>query len=159
MSRADRVAELIKQEISDIMMKKIRDPRIGFASITEVELTEDLKIAKVYFSILGTDKQKEDSMHGLESACGYIKRELGSRLDLRDTPELIFRRDDSIERGAKVFAILNQLEKEKNLVKPATKRRGFTTSNNSETATILSQVSGPGRKKNAGSNRSNSKRK
>jgi ribosome-binding factor A len=113
MSRAERVAELIKQELCDILTKKIRDPRIGFASITDVTITEDLKIAKIFVSVLGTEEQKEDTMRGIQSAAGFMKRQLGQRLELRDIPELLFRRDDSLERGAKVFALLNQLEKEK----------------------------------------------
>ncbi len=113
MTRADRVAELIKQEVSDIISRKLNDPRIGFASITSVDLGADLKNARIYVSVYGEQKQKNDTMAALLSATKFIRRELGQRMQMRDVPDLIFKPDDSIERGAKVFEILNRLEQEK----------------------------------------------
>ena len=114
MSRADRVAELIRTEISDILKKEVSDPRIGFVSITEVEIGADLQLAKVYVSILGDEKQKKDTMKGLLSATKHIRYKLGPRLDLKTVPEIIFKLDDSIEKGSRIFEIINHLKKEKN---------------------------------------------
>ena len=113
MTRAERVAELIKQEVSDIVSRKLSDPRIGFASITSVDLGADLKNARIYVSIYGEQKKKDDTMAALASATKFIRCELARRMQLRDVPELLFKEDDSIERGAKVFEIINRLEKEK----------------------------------------------
>jgi ribosome-binding factor A len=117
MARADRVAELIKHEVSDIITRKLNDPRIGFTSVTAVDIGNDLQNAKIYVSIFGTPGQKKDTMDALFSATKFVRRELGHRLQLRDVPEVIFRQDDSIEKGTKVFEIINKLHKEKEDVK------------------------------------------
>ena len=113
MTRADRVAELIKQEVSDIISRRLSDPRIGFTSVTAVDIGPDLKNAKVYVSVYGEQKQKNDTMAALFSATKFIRCELARRMQLRDVPELLFKQDDSIERGSKVFEIINQLKKAK----------------------------------------------
>ncbi|MFC1767809.1 30S ribosome-binding factor RbfA [Candidatus Margulisiibacteriota bacterium] len=113
MSRTDRVAAFIKKEISDILQRKVSDPRIGFVTITDVEIGEDLQVAKVYVSIMGDEKQKRDAMKGLQSASSHIRHELGPRLELKSLPELIFKQDDSIERGGRIFSLLNKLAKER----------------------------------------------
>jgi ribosome-binding factor A len=113
MTRADRVAELIKHEVSDIISRKLSDPRIGFTSVTSVDIGADLKNAKIFVSVYGTPEEKKGTISALISATKYIRGELAGRLQLRDVPEIIFRQDDSIERGAKVFDIINQLHKEK----------------------------------------------
>ena len=117
MARADRVAELIKHEVSDIITRKLNDPRIGFTSVTVVDVGNDLRNAKIYVSIFGTPEQKKDTMDALFSATKFVRGELGKRLQLRDVPEILFRQDDSIEKGAKVFEIINRLHKEKEEVK------------------------------------------
>ena len=111
MARADRVSELIKHEVSDIISRKLNDPRIGFTSITAVDIGNDLQNAKIYVSIFGTPEEKKDAMSALFSATKYIRGELGHRLQLRDVPDIMFKQDESIERGAKVFEIINQLHK------------------------------------------------
>jgi ribosome-binding factor A len=113
MARADRVAELIKHEVSDIITRKLNDPRIGFTSVTVVDVGNDLRNAKIYVSIFGTTEQKNDTMAALFSATKFVRGELGHRLQLRDVPEIIFMQDDSIEKGAKVFEIINKLHQEK----------------------------------------------
>jgi ribosome-binding factor A len=113
MSRADRVAELIKHEVSDIISRKLNDPRIGFTSVTGVDIGADLQNAKIYVSVYGDRKRKEDTMAALISASGFIRSELAGRLELRETPEIMFKQDDSIERGSRVFRIINQLHQEK----------------------------------------------
>ncbi|NQU16607.1 MAG: 30S ribosome-binding factor RbfA [Candidatus Saganbacteria bacterium] len=111
-NRSKRLGELIKEEICRILREKVSDPRIGFASVTDVNLSPDLKTAKVFVSIYGTDLNKRESMQGLLSAKGYIQGELSRSLELRYTPSLNFVQDKSIERGGRVFAIMSKLEKE-----------------------------------------------
>ena len=107
--RIARLRELFKQEISAILQREMKDPRIGFASITDVELSPDLRHAKVFVSILGDAEAKASTMAGLENARGFIRKELGRRIRLRHTPEVLFRLDQSIERGARVQRLLRQV--------------------------------------------------
>jgi ribosome-binding factor A len=106
--RAERVSDQMKQEIADILMRKIKDPRIGFVTITDVEVTDDLKNAKVFVSIYGSDK--ENTLKGLKSASPFIRVELGKRMRLRSVPELLFRFDSTVERGAHIMEILHDIE-------------------------------------------------
>lgn len=110
--RANRVAEEMKKEISDIIAHKIKDPRVGFVTITDVEVTGDLQQATVFFSVLGDEGQKEKSMIGLEKAKGFIRSEIGQRIRLRKTPELFFQFDESIEYGNRIDELLIKLKKE-----------------------------------------------
>ena len=105
-----RVNEDIRRVLS-ALLRDMKDPRLqqGMLSITEVDTTGDLRFAKVYISVLGQADEKE-LKQGLRSASGYLRRELGSRLDLRYTPELIFELDGSIARGAEISRLLNELE-------------------------------------------------
>lgn len=112
MSRAERVAELIRQEVSDIITRKLNDPRIGFTSVTGVDIGADLQNANVFISIMGTEEEKKNTMAALDHATKFVRGELGHRLQLRDVPEIHFKQDQSIERGARVFELLNQLRKE-----------------------------------------------
>jgi len=113
MSRADRVAELIKQEVSDIISRKLSDPRIGFTSVTAVDIGADLHNARIFVSVYGSEKEKNDTMAALSRATRFVRGELGHRLQLREVPEIMFRQDESIEKGARVFAIINKLHMEK----------------------------------------------
>ncbi|MDB9540987.1 30S ribosome-binding factor RbfA [Anabaenopsis tanganyikae CS-531] len=110
--RVSRVAELIKREVSQMLLHGIKDDRVGtgMVSVTYVDVSGDLQHAKVYVSIYGTESAKSETMAGLRSATGFVRSELGSRVRLRRTPEVIFIEDDSIERGTKVLSLLNQLE-------------------------------------------------
>ena len=109
--RAERVGEQMKQEIMDIVNNKVKDPRIGFLTITDVEVTNDLSIAKVYLTVLGNDKQVDDTFKGLEKAKGFIKSELGSRMRLRIIPELNFEYDESIDYCNKIERMIQDLHK------------------------------------------------
>ena len=113
MSRPERVAEVIKREISQILRERVSDPRIGFVSITDVELSPDLKNAKIFVSILGDEKQKKGSLAGLKSANRFIKGELGERLKLRYVPDLRFVYDESLERGSRIISMMNKLNEER----------------------------------------------
>ena len=113
--RISRVAELIKREVSQMLLHGIKDDRVGtgMVSVTYVDVSGDLQHAKVYVSIYGTEEAKSETMAGLKSATGFVRSELGSRVRLRRTPEVIFIADDSIEEGNKVLSLLNKLEHER----------------------------------------------
>ncbi len=95
--RSEKVADLIRKEISQMLLRSIKDPRIGFVTITRVNVSEDCRFAKIYFSVAGTLEERERSIKGLESAKGYVRRELGRRIQLRYTPDIVFQFDPSIE--------------------------------------------------------------
>lgn len=107
--RANRVGEQMKKELSDIIGRKIKDPRIGFVTVTDVQVTGDLQQAKVYISVLGDDEQKENTLKGLAKAKGFIRSEIGHRIRLRKTPEITFEFDESINYGNRIETILHQL--------------------------------------------------
>ncbi|MFV1951712.1 MAG: 30S ribosome-binding factor RbfA [Nitrospinota bacterium] len=111
--RSKRVGGIVLQEISQILLRDIKDPRIGFATLTGIEVSDDLKYAKVFVSILGEEDEKTNTLKGLQSASGFIRRELGSRIRLRSIPELIFKIDTSLEHGAYINKILEDLNKKK----------------------------------------------
>ena len=110
--RIDRVGELLLKEISDILLREIKDPRIGFVTLTRVEVTKDLRHSKVFVSILGENTDKTKALEGLSSAAGYIRGELGRRLRLKYIPELTFKIDNSIEYAAHIAKVLDDIKKE-----------------------------------------------
>lgn len=111
--RTERVNDLLREEISTILLRDIRDPRLGhLVSITAVDVAPDFRYAKVFVSVLGTEEEKKEVMQGLESAARFLRRELTHRLRLRRIPELDFRRDDSIERGSRILQLLKEIEPE-----------------------------------------------
>lgn len=107
--RVGRVSEQIKKELSLILQNELKDPRIGFTTITGVEVTNDLSQAKVYLSVMGSDQQKEETLQALAKAKGYMRSELGKRIRLRHTPELIFKLDSSIDYGSRIEELLHQI--------------------------------------------------
>lgn len=109
MDRTDRIAGEMKKEISDIIRFNIKDPRIPeLISVTSVNVTGDLRYAKVYISIFDTDEVKKNAMVALRGAAGFVRREIGQRIQLRYTPEIIFEEDDSIERGMYINALIDK---------------------------------------------------
>jgi ribosome-binding factor A len=109
MERTDRIAGEMKKEISDIIRTGIKDPRLPeFVSVTGVRVTKDLRYAKVYISVFGSEEQKSDAINALKHAAGFVRRELGRRVKLRYTPELIFISDDSIEQGIHISKLIDQ---------------------------------------------------
>lgn len=109
-NRKGRINEELQRELSNLI-RTLKDPRVqqSMVSVTKVEATGDLRYAKVYISVLDKDKSKE-TLKGLRSAGGFLRREIGSRLQLRYTPELVFEEDDSIAYGAKMFDLLRSLD-------------------------------------------------
>ena len=95
--RSDRVEGQLKKEISKILQEDTKDPRIGFVTITRIDLTKNLRYARIYFSILGDDDAKEESLKGIKSSIGYIRKLIAERMNLRYVPELYFKLDNSIE--------------------------------------------------------------
>jgi ribosome-binding factor A len=110
--RTGRVGEQIKKEISGIIQTELKDPRIGFITVTGVDVTNDLSLARVYLSILGSEEQKEATLHAIGRAKGFLRSELGRRVRLRHTPEMEFRFDSSIEYGSHIEALLQQINRE-----------------------------------------------
>jgi ribosome-binding factor A len=111
--RSEKVADLIQKEISQMLVKSIKDPRIGFITITRVTVSEDCRFAKVYFSVAGTQAERESSMKGLDSAKGYVRKELGRRIRLRYTPEIMFQFDPSIEYAIHMEELIQSIHQGK----------------------------------------------
>jgi ribosome-binding factor A len=111
-SRADRMAEVIKIEASDIIQRGLNDPRIGFASITDVVVSHDLRHAKIFVSVLGDDEAKQRTMEGLTRARGHIRSELGARLAVRFVPDIHIHLDESIERGVRISSLVRKVIEE-----------------------------------------------
>jgi ribosome-binding factor A len=108
--RADRVADLILKELAEVLLRKVKDPRLGEITLTLVKVSPDLRHASVYYSLLGDDQRKLDVAAGLESAKGFVKRELGKRLELRRMPDISFHFDDSLEYGSHIDQLLAELK-------------------------------------------------
>ena len=108
MDRTGRISEEMKKEISALIQNGLKDPRLPkMISVTAAEVTKDLRYAKVYISVLGSEEDKKNALEGLKSAAGFIRREVGHKLQLRYSPELLFELDDSIERGVYISKLIN----------------------------------------------------
>ncbi len=112
MSRVEKVAEELRKEIGAIVQNELSDPRVGFITIMRVEITKDLQLAKVYFSVMGNDLQKHKAQEALESAKGFIRRLIGQRLALRLTPEIIFKLDTSVEYSIDITSKMERMKDE-----------------------------------------------
>jgi ribosome-binding factor A len=110
--RQERLGELIAVELSDLMRTRLKDPRIGFASITHVEVSGDFRHAKIYVSVMGSPEERAETMRGLKHATGFLRHELASRLVIRYMPEILFKLDTSIEEGARILELIQQVEEE-----------------------------------------------
>jgi ribosome-binding factor A len=110
--RSQRIQELIHEEISKLIQRGLKDPRIGFTTITKVELTDNLKLAKVFVSVMGSEQEKIDTLEGLNSAKGFVRNTMSKNLYLKYIPELEFRRDDNADHVEKISRIINELHSE-----------------------------------------------
>ena len=108
--RLDRVNQLIKEEVSTLLQRELKDPRLGFVTVTEVETSKDLRMAKVFVSVLGDEKQWAGSLAALASARGFVRNWLRQHLDLRVTPEIDFRPDRSMEHAARIQSLLKDVK-------------------------------------------------
>ena len=106
----DRVDELLRQEIGDLLAKELADPRIGFVTITDVETSPDLRHAKVWISVIGGRSDRVESVRALQASMGFVRHELGKRLRIKRIPALHIELDDSAERGTRVLHLLQELE-------------------------------------------------
>lgn len=113
--RLERFNSQLQQEISDILQRQVKDPRLGsFVSVTEVEVSTDLRYAKVFVSTIGVEAEKNDMLTALASAAGFIRRELGDRIRARHIPELNFRLDERIEKADRVLRMIDRINEEDN---------------------------------------------
>jgi len=110
--RADRVSEAIKREISVLLTQNVKDPGVHFVTVSTVETTDDLRNAKIFVSVLGDEAERKETMDGLDRAKGYLRRELGQRLQLRYTPQIQFHLDRSLDNAVKISRILKNLKTE-----------------------------------------------
>ena len=111
--RSSRVGEQIKREISQLIARGLKDPRVGFVTITDVEVSPDLRLAKVYYSVLGDEAARKETAQGLKNSVPFLCHELGQRIRLRYTPKLVFIFDASLEYGAHMDELLRQIAAEK----------------------------------------------
>ncbi len=110
--RSHRVGDQIHKEISALLIKGLKDPRIGFVTITSVEVTSDLSSARIYFSVMGSESDIKNTEKGLKSSVPYLRRELAKRLRLRHTPDLQFKFDNSLAYGNHINTLLQQIKTE-----------------------------------------------
>jgi ribosome-binding factor A len=108
--RPERLAEIIKKEVSDMVRDELKDPRIGFVTITGVEVSTDLRYTKIFFSVLGSEEEARASLEALNRARGYVRSELARRIRLRHAPEISFKLDPSIQRGIRVMELLKDVK-------------------------------------------------
>lgn len=110
--RAQKMGEDLRQLLSGIIAQEIKDPRVGFATITDVKLSPDLRYAKVMISVLGDPQEKQETLAALTRAAGFIRRQVGSRIRLRYVPEITFAYDDTIEQGDRMMQLIEEIKKE-----------------------------------------------
>lgn len=112
--RINRISEEVRKVVSDLIINGLKDPRISnMTSVTRVEVTRDLSFAKIYISVLGNEKEKQDTLEGLNSAKGFIRKEIGDRIDLRHAPTPLIYLDESIENAINLNKIINELNNNK----------------------------------------------
>ncbi|MFB2936233.1 30S ribosome-binding factor RbfA [Aerosakkonemataceae cyanobacterium BLCC-F154] len=113
--RVSRVGALIKREVSQMLLNGIKDDRVGagMVSVTDVDVSGDLQHAKIFVSIYGSEEAKAETMAGLKAATGYVRSELGQRVRLRRTPEVLFVEDRSLERGDRILSLINQISQDR----------------------------------------------
>ena len=107
--RTERLGEEIREEVAQMVAGELKDPRIGFVTVTRVALAPDLRLARVFVGVLGTEKQRQTSLAGLKQASGFMRHELGQRLRLRHTPELLFQYDEGLEASERVARLLEEI--------------------------------------------------
>ncbi|HEY3374248.1 MAG TPA: 30S ribosome-binding factor RbfA [Candidatus Aquicultor sp.] len=110
-ARTHRVGELIKEELSEIIQREVKDPRIGLVTVTGVEVTPDFRHATVYVSVLGNNKKRSETIKGLQSSSGFLKKELAHRIRIKYFPDLKFEIDPSIEAGMRIDKVIRKLHK------------------------------------------------
>jgi ribosome-binding factor A len=110
--RQERLGEQIAADMSDLLRTRVKDPRVGFASITRVEVSGDLRHAKIFVSVMGDQNEQTETMKALKHATGFLRHELAERLNIRFMPEIVFKLDTSIEEGSRILELLRKTEEE-----------------------------------------------
>lgn len=110
--RVERVQELMKQELSQIILQEMKDPRIGFVTVTQVRMSGDLARAEIFLSLMGEEEEKDKTLKALTSSLGYLRSEIGKRIRLRYTPELVLKIDDSLDYSDNIQKLLHKIAKE-----------------------------------------------
>jgi ribosome-binding factor A len=110
--RANRIGDLILREIADLLMTRVKDPRVQKTTVTGISVSQDLRYAKVFYSLIGTEQEILEAQRGLESARGFIKREIGLRMDLKYVPDIVFKHDPSLAEGDHMEKLLQKIKKE-----------------------------------------------
>lgn len=116
--RQEKLGELFAAELSDLLRTRVKDPRVGFASITHVEVSGDYRHAKIYVSVLGSEEERSDTIKALKHATGFLRHELASRVTLRYMPEIVFKLDTSIEQGSRILELIRESERESGRAAP-----------------------------------------
>jgi|SRR5690349_13464223 len=116
--RQEKLGELFAAELSDLLRTRVKDPRVGFASITHVEVSGDYRHAKIYVSVLGSEEERIETIKALKHATGFLRHELAGRVVLRYMPELVFKLDTSIEQGSRILELIRQSERESGRAAP-----------------------------------------
>jgi ribosome-binding factor A len=111
--RQEKLGELITAEVSDLLRTRVKDPRVGFVSVTHVEVSGDYRHAKIFVSVMGNEEEQASTMKALKHATGFLRHELASRLTLRYMPEIVFKLDTSIEQGARILDLIREVASEK----------------------------------------------
>lgn len=111
-TRQNKVRQLLKQEVSDIIRREIKDPRLGFLTVTDAEITADLKHSKVYVTILGDEQERKQSMDVLKHAQHFIRQEFGKRVRMKILPDIQFFYDESVDRGVRIFELLEEIKRD-----------------------------------------------
>lgn len=111
-TRQQRIQQLLIEEVSDIVLREVKDPRIGFLTVTGASVSPDMRHARIFVTIMGTEEEQAAGMKGLQSAARFIRRAFGRRCDLRVTPEIEFRFDAAIQHGVRIFDLLEQIKRE-----------------------------------------------
>lgn len=121
--RPKRVAHLIQKEINAILQKQIKNPQLGFVTITEVKVTDDLQHAKVYFTVYGSEQERITTEKLLKKMTPFVRYHIGQRIRLRYTPEIVFQYDETIKRAARIDELINKIHQERNNAKETQERK------------------------------------
>jgi ribosome-binding factor A len=108
--RSEKIAEALHELISGLLIKGVKDPRIGFTTVTAVKVTDDLHLATIFFSVIGDDAEKKATEQGLNSARGFIRKEMAKSLRMRYVPDIIFKYDESVDYGRRIDSLLNEIK-------------------------------------------------
>lgn len=110
-TRQEKMRQLLKEEISDILRREIKDPRLGFFTIIDAEITSDLRHAKIFVSILGTEEERKQSMEVLRHAQHFVRQEFGKRVRMKVLPDIQFKHDETVDQGVRMLELLEEIKR------------------------------------------------